>query len=138
MDHEAEQDPSVLMRAAVQQVNRLNKAINRYRVFVIILGIVCAAIIAGGVVLGITYRNTDNALATTKSVVHRQAEQSYSGCLLGNDFRSGNEQIWNYFIELATQGNPSAKNPGTQQVIRKLLNFVAKVETPRNCAPLKP
>lgn len=136
MEHEAEQDPSVLMRAAVVQVTRLTKAVNRYRIFVIILGAVCAALIAGGVVLGITYGNTENALTTTRSVVHRQAQQNYSGCLLGNDFRSGNQQIWNYFIELATQGNPSANSKGTQEVIHKLLAFVAKVETPRNCKPL--
>ncbi|SRR5579859_873672 len=161
MEHEAEQDPSVLMRVAVRQVDKLTKAVNRYRILVIILGTVCAALIAGGVVLGITYSNV-------QAVVSAQGQQSYKGCLNGNDYRSGNQQIWVFLFDLITQNGPATArqvnafltladkddpgnsaiwaalatqlkgNPNSPAVVHRFLNYVAKVDAPRNCAPLKP
>lgn len=131
MSHEADQDPSVLMKAAVRQVDRLNRAVNRYRVFVIILSAVSLALVAGGIVLGILWGNTQSVLARQAQDTRVQAEQSYQSCLAGNEYRTGNQQIWVEFARLVTKGKPVPE--ATQ-----FLAYVSKVDKLRNCAPLRP
>jgi hypothetical protein len=139
MAHEAEQDPSVLMQVAVKQVDRLEKAVKRYRVFLILLSVVCVALIAGGALLGKTYLDAESVehhqVAVSQSlaaIVHKQAEQSYTSCLSGNDFRTGNQQIWSYLFELIGNGKPNPDQP----LVTKFLGFVGKVDKLRNCKPL--
>jgi hypothetical protein len=131
LSHEAEQDPSVLMEAATRQVGRLNRAVSRYRLFTIILGVVCAGLVAGGVVLGVLWESTHEIVAHQAQVTRAQAEQAYQGCLAGDDYRADNEQIWVYFVKLVTKGKA---NPEAAQFLR----YVDRVDAARDCAALRP
>jgi hypothetical protein len=140
MQHEMESDPdpSVLMRTAAQQVDRLNKAVSRYRVFSIILGVVCAALIVGGLVLWNTYGQTRAAVSDTRSTVSQlkgveshQVQESYDTCVEGNTYREGDQKIWTHVLTLATRGNPDAN-----AISRSLLAYIAQVDALRNCKPL--
>jgi hypothetical protein len=139
MAHEAEQDESVLMQVAVKQVNRLNKAVNRYRIFVIILAVVCAALVAGGGLLAKTYLDAESALhhqnqvsQSLAALIRKQGQENYQSCLSGNSFRSGNQQIWTYLFSLISNGKPNPDQP----LVTKFLGYVAKVEKLRDCKPL--
>lgn len=127
MNHEAETDASVLMAAAVKQVNRLERAVNRYRIFMIVLGVFCAALLAGGLLLWKTYDST-------QALVNHQGQQNYTGCLAGNNYRTGDQHIWHYFIQLATAGTKETKK--TEEIINQLLAYVDKTDALRNCKPL--
>jgi len=126
MDHGTEQDESVLARTATAQVATLRKAVNRYRIFVIFLGVVCAALLAGGLLLWKTYDST-------QSVVERQSQQDYASCVAGNTYRSGSEQIWDHFFSLlVTKSTPKS----AVAEVHGFLSYIAKVEALRDCKPL--
>jgi urease accessory protein UreF len=62
--------------------------------------------------------------------VYQIHADAVNACRQANASRSESTQIWNYFIDLALQGNPdpSAKQKGAQ-----LKQFAAQVDAPHNC-----
>jgi len=134
-----------LAAVAAREVTRLTRAVRLYRLFIIVLGVTCAALVGGGITLGLLWASTSAVVAqqarqaqaqqAQAQVLARQAQaqarQAYQGCLAGNEYRAGDERIWGFFVQLATRGKP---NPEASQ----LLGYVARVDAPRNCGPLKP
>lgn len=123
MNHEAEPDPSVLMETAARQVSKLTKAVDRYRLFTVILGAVCVALIAGGITLGIVaYRSSQ--------LVNTVRDGAISSCESGNLARATNQKIWDEFLNILVD------NPATAQERMALEKAISAASLPPATARL--
>lgn len=102
-------EESVFVRAAEVQIDRLVRANRTQRIIiaVVVILIILLALVAWN--------------------QHRQAIQS---CNTGNIYRQQDSQIWNYFINIAAQGDTKSSD---QVKIREIEAFVAKLDAPRSC-----
>lgn len=98
-----------MIRLVTRQVDRLVKRSRRDRFIQVVLVLVCAALVAGGVVI---YNNQQ------------------ASCRAGNAYRSGNQQIWTKFIGLLT---PPGTKPAELAIARSYLAYVGKVDAQRQC-----
>lgn len=118
MSESAEQDPSVLMKAARLAVARLEKAVARYRRFMILLSVVCLGLVVGGVILGITVSDVNG--------------DNHASCVSGNTFRANDQLRWDDFINLLIKGS-AHPDPKSLAEAHAYLALVAKTDELRSC-----
>lgn len=108
-DFKQSPDESNFVKAAANEVNKLIRA-NRVNRAVI------ATLVA--------------VVAVLVYVVFATHQDSVNNCQAGNSYRSGQTQIWDRFIQLATTGNSSAS---TRIEASQFRAFIDQVDAQRGC-----
>lgn len=123
---ETSPDPSVLMKAVRVQVTQLTRALAVYRRVMLGMVIICAMLIAAGVVLGITVVQVRGTVATEHA-------DEVASCVAGNTYRAADKELWTAFVDLLIQGAGAHPNPTSLAEAKAYLQLVDKTDASRPC-----